>query len=137
MNSSGKRKTVFLDRDGVINVDRGYVFKVEDFEFFPDTLLALKTLQDRGYQIIIITNQSGIARGFYTVRQYKNLTSYYLKQFKRYGIKNVKVLFCPHHPNAKIKKYKKECNCRKPGIALFEKAIKKYMLLTKRWCLLH
>ncbi len=126
MSCSNKRKTIFLDRDGVINVDKHYLYKIQDFEFFYDTIFALKEFQKMGYQLIIITNQSGIARGYFTVKDYKKLTKYYLGCLKENGVKKVKVLFCPHLPDASIKKYKKECDCRKPKIGLFEKAIKKY-----------
>ena len=120
------KKTLFLDRDGVINVDKSYVYKIEDFEFEEFVVEDLKFIFDEGYQIIIITNQSGIARGYYTVKEYKKLTKYYLNIFKANKIHGVKVLFCPHHPEGKIKRYATECECRKPGLKLFEKAIKKY-----------
>lgn len=120
------RKTIFLDRDGVINRDSGYVYKVEDFEFMPNVLEDLIHLHALGFQIIIITNQSGIARGYYTARDYKKFTKHYLSILKKNGIKDVKVLYCPHHPDGKIKRYSKHCKCRKPEIGLFEKAIKKY-----------
>ena len=120
------KKTIFLDRDGVINIDTGYVYKKEDFHFIDYILADLKTLYDLGYQIIIITNQSGIARGYYSVKEYDKLTKYYLKEMKKAGIHRVKVFFCPHHPDAVIKKYKKNCNCRKPNTGLFKYTIKKY-----------
>ncbi len=120
------KKTIFLDRDGVINVDTGYVYKKEDFIFMDHILDDLKTMYDLGYQIIIVTNQSGIARGYYSVKDYKRLTKFYLNKMKEVGIKKVKVLFCPHHPNATISKFKKDCNCRKPKTGLFNYAIKKY-----------
>lgn len=126
MSCLNKRPTIFLDRDGTINVDKHYLYKKEDFEFFPDTIFALKEFQKLGYQLIIVTNQSGIARGYYTIRDYKKLTRYYLRLLRKEGIKGVKVLFCPHHGSGKVKKFVKNCSCRKPQLGLFEKAIKKY-----------
>ena len=123
-------KTIFLDRDGVVNVDKGYVYKIEDFEFMPFVIDDLRLLQSRGFQIIIITNQSGIARGYYRVKDYKKLTRYYLKELKKQGVKGIKVLFCPHLKEGKVKKFAKECDCRKPNVGLFEKAIKKYKVDT-------
>ena len=120
------KKTIFLDRDGVINIDSGYVYKKEDFHFVENVLDDLKMLYDLGFQIIIVTNQSGIARGYYNVKDYKKLTKYYLKEMRKAGIGQVKVLFCPHHPEASIARYKKDCNCRKPKTGLFRYAIKKY-----------
>ncbi len=124
------KKTVFLDRDGVINVDTGYVCKKEDFQFIDYVLDDLKTLYDCGYQIVIITNQSGIARGYYSVKEYKKLTKHYLTEMRKFGIKKVKVLFCPHHIDGVVEKYKKDCDCRKPKTGLFHKAIKKYRVDT-------
>ena len=76
---SVKNKAVFLDRDGTINKDKGYVYKIEDFEFLPGVIDALRILQKKGFLLIIITNQSGIARGFYSETDFRNLTSYMLE----------------------------------------------------------
>ena len=97
MFSKKKNKVLFLDRDGVINVDTGYVYKIDGYEFFPDTISALKTATQMGYKIVIVTNQSGIARGKFTVKDYKKLTRYYLSIFKKNGIVPLAVYYCPHH----------------------------------------
>ena len=119
-----KNKAVFLDRDGTINVDHGYVYKIEDFEFLPGVIEALKILQEKGYLLIIITNQSGIARGYYTEEDYYKLTEHVLTELEKEGIYIADVLFCPHLPDAKIEKYRADCDCRKPNLGLFEKAVR-------------
>lgn len=113
-------KAIFIDRDGTINVDKGYVYKPEDFELIPGVIEALKKLTDRGILIYIVTNQSGIARGYYTEKQFDILTEHMLSVFERESIKIEKVLYCPHHVNGKIPKYTKSCLCRKPGTKLIE-----------------
>ncbi len=119
-------KAVFLDRDGTINIDKNYIYKMEDFEFIPGAVEALRLLQKEGYKLIIITNQSGIARGYYTEEQYETLNQWMLRELEVAGVFIDGVYYCPHHPGAKVKEYRKECNCRKPGLGLFEDAIREH-----------
>ena len=121
-----KNKAIFLDRDGTINVDKGYVHKIEDFEFIPGVIEALRVLQSKGYLLIVITNQSGIARGYYSEEDFQKLNSYMISEFEKNGVVISDVLYCPHLPDAPIVAYRKSCNCRKPGLGLFEKAIDKW-----------
>ena len=119
-----KTKAVFIDRDGTINIDNNYVFRVQDFEFIPDAIKGLKLLQEIGFKLIVITNQSGIARGYYTEEDYKELNQWMERTLRsEYGIEIAASYYCPHHPEAIINNYRKECNCRKPKVGLFEKAI--------------
>lgn len=119
-------KAIFLDRDGTINIDKNYIYKIEDFEFIPGVVEALRLLQKAGYKLIIITNQSGIARGYYTKEQYETLNQWMLRELETAGVFIDGVYYCPHHPGAKTKEYRKECNCRKPGLGLFEVAIREH-----------
>ena len=119
-------KAVFLDRDGTINVEKNYLYKIEEFQFLPGVIEGLKKFQSAGYLLIIITNQSGIARGYYTEQDYYKLTEYMLKKFENYGIYITDVLYCPHHPQGSVEHYKKDCNCRKPKLGLFYEASKKW-----------
>ena len=120
------QKAVFLDRDGVINVDKGYVHKIEDFEFYPDVFDGLKRLQENGFKLVIITNQSGIAVGYYTEEDFFKLTEYMLDRFDKEGIKIEKVYYCPHHPEGIVPHLRKVCNCRKPETGMIEDAIKEF-----------
>lgn len=120
-----KKKALFLDRDGVINVDKGYVSKIEDFEFENGVIEALKIL-GKEYLLFIVTNQSGISRGLYTIENYYNLTEYMLKIFSLEGIKIEKIKFCPHMLNGKIKKYSIKCSCRKPNPGMILEILNEY-----------
>ena len=115
------RKVLFLDRDGVINVDKGYVYKIEDIEFIDGIFELCKAYQDRGYEIIIITNQAGIARGYYTEDDFIKLMDWMKEAFKKRGISILDVFYCPHHPD-----FTGECSCRKPKPGMILEAAKKY-----------
>lgn len=101
-------RAIFLDRDGVINIERDYLYKIEDFEFIDGVFEAMKHFQKLNYRLFIITNQSGIGRGYYSLEDFEKLTNWMLEQFKKEGIKIDRVYFCPHTP-------KDNCNCRKPN----------------------
>ncbi len=119
-------KAVFLDRDGTINVDKAYLSKIEDFEYLPGVIDGLKLLQKSGYLLIIVTNQSGIARGFYSESDFQKLNDWMLNDLKNKGIIINKVYYCPHHPDGKIEKYSIDCNCRKPKLEMYYKAIEEF-----------
>tara|TARA_B100000787_G_C16155177_1_gene278544 strand:- start:368 stop:892 length:525 start_codon:yes stop_codon:yes gene_type:complete len=108
-------KTIFLDRDGVINQEINYLHQISDFKFVSGTFDACRDFQKKGYHIVIVTNQSGIERGIYTENDYQILTQWMLEQFIRNKIKILDVLHCPHGPESK-------CECRKPKPGLLIKA---------------
>ena len=118
-------KFVLLDRDGVINIEKSYLHKIEDFEYEKNVVEGLLRLRDLGYRFAIITNQAGIARGYYTEEDYLKLQSFIEDDLFKKGIKIEKSYFCPHHPNV-TGKYGIECNCRKPNTGNFELAIKEF-----------
>lgn len=121
------QKAIFLDRDGVINVEKNYVYKKEDFEFIDGVFDTLKQLQELGYKLFIITNQSGIGRGYYTVDDFEKLTSWILSEFEKYQISISQVEFCPHNPD-------EECLCRKPKTGMIENILKNHKIdLEKSW----
>ena len=120
-----KNKFVLLDRDGVINIEKSYLYKIEDFEYEKNVVEGLLKLRDLGYRFAIITNQAGIARGYYTEEDYLKLQSFIEDDLFKKGIKIEKSYFCPHHPNV-TGKYGIECNCRKPNTGNFELAIKEF-----------
>jgi len=114
-------KAVFLDRDGVINVDKEYVHKIEDFDFIPRAIDALKILSKTNFKIIIVTDQSGIGRGYYTVKDYNAVTEYMLSEFNKNNIRIDEIYYCPHHPE-------ENCECRKPNKKLILNAEKSFNL---------
>lgn len=103
------KKALFLDRDGIINVEKDYLYKIEDFEFIEGIFELCKHYQDLGYLIFVVTNQSGIARKFYTEEDFKILTTWMLEEFAKRDIKISHVYYCPHHTSISG-----ECKCRKP-----------------------
>ena len=115
-------KAVFLDRDGTINVDKGYVHKITDFEFLPGTMEALSLLRKAGYRLVIITNQSGVARGYYGERDVRTLHDWLRETLALEGIDIAGIYYCPHHPEAQVEAYRQKCGCRKPGLDLFYRA---------------
>ncbi len=114
-------KALFLDRDGVINVEMDYLFKIEDFQFIDGIFELCKYYQNLGYLIIVITNQSGIARDYYTEKDFSLLTLWMLEEFHKHAIDIKKVYYCPHHPE--ISGY---CMCRKPHAGMLLDAQKEF-----------
>ena len=119
-------KAVFLDRDGTINIEKHYLYKKEDFKLIPGVIDALKLLQNAGYLLIIITNQSGIGRGYYSEDDFWELNSWMVDRFRENGVLIADVLYCPHLPDARVEKYRVDCDCRKPKLGLFMRAINKF-----------
>ena len=121
------KKAIFLDRDGVINVDRGYVYKIDDFEFFHDVFSTLKYFQKQNFLIFIVTNQSGIARGYFTHEDFDKLNRYILEEFRKEGIVISKIYFCPHSPD-------ENCECRKPKPKMLLDAMSEFDInMKKSW----
>ncbi len=118
------RKAAFLDRDGVINKDKAYVHRWEDFEFVPGAIEGMRQLQDAGYALVIVTNQSGLARGYYTEAQYQELTAALRAELARHGVKLEGVYHCPHHPKGSVPELAIDCDCRKPAPGMILQAAK-------------
>lgn len=116
-------KALFLDRDGTINEERNYLIRMEDFVFRNGIFNLTKAFSDRGYLIFVVTNQSGIARGFYSEADYHQLTDWMTDQFRLQGTTISKVYFCPHHPDITGR-----CGCRKPEPGMLLQAIREFDL---------
>ena len=119
-------KALFLDRDGVINRDDGYTHRPEDFHFIDGVFEACRRFLGLGYHIVIVTNQSGIGRGYYSEAQFHRLTEWMLAQFAEQQVSILDVLFCPHHPTAALAPYKRVCDCRKPAPGMLLQAAQKH-----------
>jgi len=117
------KKALFLDRDGVINVEKNYLYKIQDFEFIDGIFDLCRYYQNLGYLIIVVTNQSGIARGFYNEKDFDTLTSWMIDRFYDEDIIISKVYYCPHHPDISG-----ECVCRKPKSGMLVDAEKDFNL---------
>lgn len=125
-------KTIFLDRDGVINHDFGYVSKWKNFELIKGSLEALQILTENEFSIIIVTNQAGIAKGFYTENDFQKLTNDFEFFCLNNNVKILDTFYCPHHKDGTIKEYAKSCKNRKPNPGMFLDAAKLYNIeLTK------
>ncbi len=118
------QKAIFLDRDGVINIDKAYVSKIEDFEFCEGVFEALRHFQSLGYLLIIVTNQSGIGRGYYSEEEFQKLTGWMREALLHVNINIDAVYYCPHAPE-------ENCACRKPKSGMLEEAIRTFNIDVK------
>ena len=126
------KRALFLDRDGVINIDKGYVHKIDDFDFVPGIFEFCRQAVEQGYQLIVVTNQSGIGRGYYTEQDFRTLTQWMLDAFADKGAPIQKVFYCPHHPTAGRGDYLQDCECRKPKPGMLNQAIDEFGLTAER-----
>lgn len=127
-SAAAPRQAAFLDRDGVINLDRAYVSRWEDFEFVPGAVDAMRRLKQAGYALVVVTNQSGIARGYYSEAQYQALTAAMQQALLDAGAAVDAVYHCPHHPKGKVAELAIDCDCRKPAPGMILRAAKELNL---------
>lgn len=116
-----KKKALFLDRDGVINVDHGHVYRIEDFKFIDGIFELCQIAQQKNYIIVVITNQAGIGKGFYTEQDFHILDDWMICHFSHHGINIAKTYYCPH-------KSEENCNCRKPNPGMILDAINEFSI---------
>ena len=126
------RPAAFLDRDGVINHDSGYVYKKKDFRFRKGVIKGLKYLIKKKYYIFIVTNQAGIAKGIYNENDFKKLHLYLKKNLSKKNIYFNDVQYCPYHPKGKIKIYRKKSSLRKPGNQMVKNILKKWLIVKRK-----
>ena len=126
------RRAAFLDRDGVINIDRGYVVRPEEFEFVDGVFEGTSTLQRLGLVLVIVSNQSGIGRGLYSEVDLDVLNRWMLRQFEQRSIRIEGAFHCPHHPTEALGRYRRECDCRKPAPGMLLQAARELNLDLQR-----
>ena len=129
-----KIKAAFLDRDGVINscnFNNGYIGSLKYFKWIPGAIKAIKFLNEKNYKVIVVSNQSGVARGFFAIKDVKKIHFYIQKKLKENGAKIDAFYFCPFHKDGIVKKYKKKSSLRKPNIGMFHLAQKKWNINRK------
>lgn len=119
-------KAVFLDRDGVINVERGYTHQLSDFVILPDLMEVLQLLQEKGYLLVVVSNQSGIAKGLYKQDEVEVLHKFMVDEFSKNGIVLSEIYYCVHHPDIG------KCICRKPDSLFVEKALARFDIDAKQ-----
>lgn len=115
-------RAAFLDRDGTINIDHAYVSRIEDFDFIDGALEAARILHEAGYRLVIVTNQSGIGRGYYREDDFFRLMDWMKARFEEAGAPIAGVYYCPHHPKDALPEWRCACGCRKPEPGMLIKA---------------
>jgi D-glycero-D-manno-heptose 1,7-bisphosphate phosphatase len=126
------KKAIFLDRDGVINKEINYLYRVKDLEIIKGVSKAIKIFNSLDYLVIVITNQAGVAKGYYSEEDVILLNRYIKEYFERKDSIINMFYYCPHHIEGTVKKYKKKCKCRKPGSGMIKKAQKEFDIDLKK-----
>ena len=126
MTDAAGRNAVFFDRDGTLNVDTAYLYKVEDFRWMEGAVDAIRYCNEKGYLVIVVTNQSGIARGYYTEEDVRRLHDWMNGELEKHNAHIDAFYYCPHHPGGLVPEYARECGCRKPAPGLVERACADY-----------
>ena len=111
---ANKVPAIFLDRDGTLNVDHGYVHEIDNFQFIDGVIEAMRELKNMGFALVLVTNQSGIARGMFTEDQFMQLTEWMDWSLADRDVDLDGIYYCPHHPEGSVAEYRQECDCRKP-----------------------
>ena len=105
---------VFLDRDGVLNADIGYLWRKEDLVWMPGAIEAVRLFNQQGWPVVVVTNQSGVARGYYREQDVQDLHAWMNEELARHGARIDAFYFCPHHLKGHLAEYIRDCDCRKP-----------------------
>ncbi len=122
------RPAAFIDRDGVINAELNYVHRIEDFHILPGVVEGLKLLATCGFELVVVTNQAGIAKGLYTEADFQVLTRHMLARLEAEGVNIASVMHCPHHPQGSVPAYAIDCDCRKPAPGMLLRAAERHSL---------
>ena len=119
---TAKRGAVFLDRDGTINEQMGYINHLSRFQLLPGVGRAIERLNQAGWPVVVVSNQSGVARGYFPPDLVEEVHDLMVELLSRDGARLDGIYYCPHHPRAELDDFRRECNCRKPRTGLFEQA---------------
>jgi D-glycero-D-manno-heptose 1,7-bisphosphate phosphatase len=122
------RPAVFFDRDGTLIVDQDYLSDPDDVQLIPGSAEAIRCLKDTGYRVFVVSNQSGVARGYFTEASVRRVTARLKKILADQGAKLDGYFHCPHHPEGTVARYRKNCRCRKPGPGMVEQAAARHPL---------
>jgi D-glycero-D-manno-heptose 1,7-bisphosphate phosphatase len=122
----GKRPAAFLDRDGVLNVDHGYVYRPDQLEWIAGAAEAVRLLNEAGYLVLVVTNQSGIARGYFDEAAMHRLHAHMEESLQTQGAHIDAFYYCPHHPEGSVKELAVRCQCRKPEPGMLEQAAREW-----------
>lgn len=125
-NEPVRRKAIFFDRDGTLNVDKNYLYRIEDFEWLDGAPEAIRWANEHDYLVIVVTNQSGVARGYFTEADVRFLHAWMNEDLARFGAHIDAFYYCPHLPDGNVAAYAKKCDCRKPKPGLIERACVDY-----------
>jgi D-glycero-D-manno-heptose 1,7-bisphosphate phosphatase len=126
MSNNDAKPAVFLDRDGVLNIDAGYVYRSEDFIWTEGAREAVRLLNERGYLVFVVTNQSGVARGCYRETDVQRLHNWMKEDLVRITAHIDAFYYCPHHPEALVESYRQICDCRKPAPGMILRAMREW-----------
>ncbi len=127
-----RKPAVFLDRDGVLNIDHGYVHSPEEFEWVPGAREAIKRMNAHGYHVFVVTNQAGIAHGYYEEEAVQKLHAWMTRELKAVGARVDEYFYCPHHPDAVLEMFRVECSCRKPRAGMLHQALERWSVDLER-----
>ena len=126
------RRAVFFDRDGVLNKDINYLYKIEDFRWIAGAKETIKYYNTKEYYVFVVTNQSGVARGYYQEEDIKRLHQWIEAELAKEGAHIDAFYYCPHHPEGTVDKYKNVCHCRKPEPGLIKRALEEWPIDTEQ-----
>jgi len=121
------QRAVFLDRDGTINLEKEYLYRIDEFEFVPGAPEAIRLLNEAGFMVVVVTNQSGVARGYYTEEDVETLHRYISRELARHGARIDAWMYCPHHPSGRGS-YSLSCSCRKPMPGMLLEAARRFTI---------
>jgi D-glycero-D-manno-heptose 1,7-bisphosphate phosphatase len=122
------RQAVFMDRDGTVSEETGYTGQVEHFRLYPCAAPAIRRLNQAGLRVILVTNQSGVARGYFSENAVQRIHATLQQELAREGACLDAIYYCPHHPEGTVSEYRRQCDCRKPGPGMLERAAREFDL---------